>query len=170
MKEKKEHAGIENVQRQVKAAGNGVMGSATAEEIRRKKVKVAESRQRSREIKIQQKAAEYQRRERQYSTMQLTVLLVSFLAFLGGAVGMVMSQSILKTTRTEINSLQSKYEKLAADNDALESSIRSELDIEAIFQIATEKMGMTYPKKSQVIVYQRAESEHVEQDEDIPKE
>lgn len=170
MKEKKEHAGLNEMQRQQRVAGNGTAGSADSVEIRRKKEKVAEQRQRNREIKIQKKTEEYRKLERSYSIRQMTALVVGFLGFFGFAVVMVMSESVLKTTVTEVSSLQSKYEKLVADNNALEASIIYGIDVEEIFRIATEEMGMAYPKKNQVIVYQKSESEHVEQNEDIPKE
>ncbi len=170
MKEEQKHAGLNGVKRQARAAGSGVLNAASSREIKRRTKRVAVQRQRSREIKIRIKTEEYRRLSQPYSTVQRMVLAAALLSFFVFSVLMVMSESVLKTTMTEVNALRSSYEKLSADNDAMESNIESGVDAEEIFRAATKELGMTYPKKSQVIVYQKSESEHVKQNEDIPKE
>ena len=60
-------------------------------------------------------------------------------------------------------------EKKKADNDALETRINTSIDLDNIYKIATEELGMVYANKDQVRMYNKTESEYVRQYEDIPE-
>lgn len=168
MKEKKTHAGTKNMQNQARAVSNG--SPATSEEIEKRRRKAAAKKKRSREQKINRTTTEYRRKDVPYSYRQIASLTVCCVLFLALAVVLVGSESVLKKNITQMNSLQVTYESLLASNNELEAKITSEIDVNEIYEIATQKMGMTYPKKSQVIKYKKTESEHVKQNEDIPKD
>ena len=51
----------------------------------------------------------------------------------------------------------------------METSINTSLNLDEVYRIATEELGMVYPSKDQVILYNKTESEYVRQYEDIPK-
>ena len=53
-------------------------------------------------------------------------------------------------------------------NSALENRISTLVDLDYIYQVATEELGMTYASDDQVIYYDKSESEYVRQYEDIP--
>lgn len=72
--------------------------------------------------------------------------------------------SVIKTTQKN----ESKLEALKNNNDALEGELEK-VDLDHIYEVATKKLGMIYAKKSQVITYEKTESEYVRQFEDIPK-
>ena len=55
------------------------------------------------------------------------------------------------------------------DNDALETRINTSIDLDNIYKIATEELGMVYANKDQVRMYNKTESEYVRQYEDIPE-
>ncbi len=55
------------------------------------------------------------------------------------------------------------------ENDALETSINTSIDLNEIYEIATKELGMVYAKKDQVLLYDKTESEYVRQYEDIPE-
>ena len=62
-----------------------------------------------------------------------------------------------------------ELEFLKSENDALETRINTSLDLDYVYRVATEELGMVYPNKNQVILYNKTESEYVRQYEDIPK-
>lgn len=68
-----------------------------------------------------------------------------------------------------IETIEKELEFLKSENDALETSINTSLDLDYVYRIATEELGMVYPNKNQVILYNKTESEYVRQYEDIPK-
>ena len=62
-----------------------------------------------------------------------------------------------------------KIENLKAQNDALETRIKTSVDLDYVYKVATEELGMVYANKDQVRLYNKTESEYVRQNENIPK-
>ena len=77
--------------------------------------------------------------------------------------------SINDSART-ISSLEQQLEDLTEANSGLRKSIDNYTDLNYIYQIATEEMGMVPADEDQIIHYDRTESEYVRQNEDIPTE
>lgn len=72
---------------------------------------------------------------------------------------------------TTIRNIEVKERELAAlknQNDALEINIKSSVDLDHIYEVATKELGMVYAKKDQIIKYNTSEKEYVRQYEDIP--
>ncbi len=69
-----------------------------------------------------------------------------------------------------ISNLESDLEDLKEANSGLQKSIDSSTDLNYIYRIATEEMRMVPADESQIIRYDRTESEYVRQNEDIPTE
>ena len=42
-------------------------------------------------------------------------------------------------------------------------------DLDHVYKVATEELGMVYANKDQILLYDKTESEYVRQYEDIPK-
>lgn len=68
-----------------------------------------------------------------------------------------------------IEALERRLEQLKAENDALETRIHTDIDLNHIYQVATEELGMVYANRDQVLLYDKTESEYVRQYEDIPE-
>lgn len=77
-------------------------------------------------------------------------------------------QSNITSSRRNISQMESQLQTLRTDNNALDNRIQMLLDLDYIYQVATEELGMTYPSDDQVIYYEKSESEYVRQYEDIP--
>ncbi len=169
MKKEKEHAGLKEGKRQAKATGSGNLGTAESRTIEKRKRQVVRQWDNHREKQIQKWMTIYRTFSWPYSRKETVALFAGFLAFLFFSVLMLMFESDVSTTMSAVNAKKTKYVKLVTENTILETNIMTGIDGEAIFKTATEDMGMTRPKKNQVIVYQKLESEHVEQNEDIPK-
>lgn len=78
--------------------------------------------------------------------------------------------------QTEINSRihsieqkEQQLEQLKSENDALQNSIDTSVDLNEIYRVATQELGMVYAGTDQVITFDKTESEYVRQYEDIPK-
>lgn len=69
-----------------------------------------------------------------------------------------------------IETMETELRELKDINEELRSRIEAASDINHIYKIATEELGMVYPQDSQIIHYDRTESEYVQQYEKIPGE
>ena len=78
-------------------------------------------------------------------------------------------QSNVAARLNNIEALEKSIETLNADNDALETRINTSVDLDYVYKVATEELGMVYANKKQVRLYNRTESEYVRQYEDIPE-
>lgn len=67
-----------------------------------------------------------------------------------------------------IEVLEQELELLKSENDALQTRINTGIDLDHIYKVATEELGMVYAGRDQVILYDKTESEYVRQYEDIP--
>ena len=68
-----------------------------------------------------------------------------------------------------IEKLEREVEALRAENDALETSINTYVDLDYIYDVATKELGMVYANKDQILLYDKTESEYVRQSEDVPE-
>lgn len=78
-------------------------------------------------------------------------------------------QSTIAARLDHIEYLEERIETLKADNDALETRINTSVDLDYVYKVATEELGMVYANKNQVRLYNKTESEYVRQYEDIPE-
>ena len=92
--------------------------------------------------------------------------LTAIVAFLT-AVLLLWSQ--LNASNKKVASLKETYQELQTDNDNREALLYASVDAKQIYQIATQRLGMSYPEKHQVITYHKTESGYVAQYEDIPQ-
>jgi len=98
--------------------------------------------------------------------MMLTIAAVCVLFI---CVNYLHVQSSISTRIHHIEALEQQLEKLKAENDALETRINTDIDLDHIYQVATQELGMVYANRHQVLLYDKTESEYVRQYEDIPK-
>lgn len=78
-------------------------------------------------------------------------------------------QSSITARIHEIETLEARLENLKTENDALETNINTSVDLDHVYKVATEELGMVYANKNQILQYDKTESEYVRQNEDIPK-
>lgn len=167
MKEKEKHANMKKMQNQARAVSNGE--PATSEEIKRRRKRTQAQKRKRREQKIERTTTEYRRKAVPFGYRQIAVFILCFAVFLSFCVLIVYSEAVLKENVSQMNSLQASYEELQLSNDELEAKIHYDIDVNEIYRIATEELGMIYPKKSQIMAYQKTEGEYVRQNEDIPR-
>ena len=78
-------------------------------------------------------------------------------------------QSSITASIHGIEEKETELEHLKAENDALEMSINTSVDLDHVYKVATEELGMVYANKDQILHYDKTESEYVRQNENIPK-
>lgn len=84
-------------------------------------------------------------------------------------VGYLHVQSAMTAKIHNIEGLEQELEQLRSENDALQTRINTDMDLDHIYKVATEELGMVYANRNQVLLYDKTESEYVRQYEDIPK-
>lgn len=97
------------------------------------------------------------------------MLTVAAICTLYLCVNYLQLQSNVAARLNNIEALEKSIETLKADNDALETRIHTSVDLDYVYKVATEELGMVYANKNQVRLYNRTESEYVRQYEDIPE-
>lgn len=99
----------------------------------------------------------------------LVALVIAACCALYLCVSYLQIQSSITARIDTIEALEQKLEKTKSENDALETRINTYVDLDYVYQVATEELGMVYANKNQVLLYNKTESEYVRQYEDIPK-
>ncbi len=79
-------------------------------------------------------------------------------------------QSTIASRIHNIEVLEQQLEQLKSENDALQTAINTDIDLDYVYKVATEELGMVYANRNQVLLYDKTESEYVRQYEDIPKQ
>ena len=104
----------------------------------------------------------------QISIPYLLMLAAATVAVVAICVSYLKVQSSITSHQTTIGKLESQLSTLKTNNSATESRINAYVDLDYIYKVATEELGMTYASDNQVIYYDKSESEYVRQYEDIP--
>ncbi len=118
--------------------------------------------------------ADYTVRRNQEKALQidlpyLMLLVVAACCTLYICVNYLHQQSEINTRLDNIKTLEQDIETLKSENDALETRINTSIDLDYVYRVATEELGMVYAGKDQVLLYNKTESEYVRQNEDIPQ-
>ena len=137
-----------------------------------------EERERSREklerIKRRKRrrsaARRNRQRELQMSRGYVVFLTVCVLITAFSSVRLVKMQAQMTSRMRSVASLESQVIDLKADNDARYKSLTTSVDLNHIKEVATKKLGMSYPKEKQVVYYSVENTNFMDQYSDIPKQ
>lgn len=77
-------------------------------------------------------------------------------------------QSSITAGMRNIRLQEEALEALKSENDSLQTEIYTNIDLDHIYDVATNELGMVYADRNQVIRYKKTESEYVRQYADIP--
>lgn len=84
-------------------------------------------------------------------------------------VGYVQLQASIQVNATQVTQLEQELSKLTESNNLKSLELDTNIDYNAIYEIATNELGMVYPDKSQIVEYNSISSEYVKQYSDIPR-
>lgn len=99
----------------------------------------------------------------------LVILSIAMIAIFVLCVNYISIQSRLDSTIRHTQAKEQELKNLRDENTAMENYIATYVDLNHIYDVATNKLGMIYAKKNQVITYEKTESEYVRQFENIPQ-
>lgn len=92
---------------------------------------------------------------------------VAFTAFL--CVHYLQVQADITTMSKKVATMESTIMTMKEDNDTALENVTSSIDLNNIYKVATEELGMVHAGKDQVITYDSTKSDSVKQYGDIPK-
>lgn len=78
-------------------------------------------------------------------------------------------QSQLTAQNKRISALKSELTALTDANQATQERLNNAIDLEKVFELATDELGMSYPSQSQIIYYSGSGDDYVKQYKDIPQ-
>ncbi len=81
---------------------------------------------------------------------------------------MIRMESKIDSKKSEISSLQTEIRDMKADNEAFENSLSDSYTLEEIYNIAVNELGMVYSQKGQIVYYNTANEDYVNQYQDVP--
>ncbi len=80
----------------------------------------------------------------------------------------IQVRSVMTNRVENIRKLEQELEALKVENDTEQTRINTSVDLDYVYKVATEELGMVYAGKDQIRMYHQTESEYVRQYEDIP--
>lgn len=127
----------------------------------------------AREIESPKKELSIQTRKNRDRALSMNAGYVLFLAVaVSVTLGTCMHYLQLKADMTKrmstISTLEANIADLKADNDETYKRINASINLDDIKKVAMEQLGMVYPGKDQVVLYDNKESDYVRQFYDIP--
>ena len=99
----------------------------------------------------------------------LALLIVAACCMLYICINFLHIQSEINGRMDDIKRMERQLETLKSENDALETSINTSVNLDYVYQVAVGELGMVYADKNQVLLYNKTESEYVRQNEDLPQ-
>lgn len=102
---------------------------------------------------------------------------LKYTLFLGFAVAVTLLvcvyylalQNQLTTQTKTISSLKSELNALVDENLATEERINNAIDLEKVYEMAKNELGMDYPTKGQIVYYSGTSDDYVKQYKEIPQ-
>ena len=83
--------------------------------------------------------------------------------------GYLSLKSTLDSKRENVAALETRLDRLKTENDAFEQSIDISVDLNYVYKVAVQKLGMVHAGAENVIRYDKTESQYVRQYEQIPE-
>lgn len=123
-----------------------------------------------RRVRENPRKLEQQRRSLSMNGAYVVFLAASVVVCLSLCIYYLNIQAQIKQTQSEIKSLSSEISALTTENEALDYEVNAYVDLDYIYDIAMNELGMVLPDGSQVSLYERSNSEYVTQIWDIPEE
>jgi len=102
------------------------------------------------------------------SLASLLVLSIAIIATLYVCVEYLMLQSEVNQMDKTVLSLEYNLATMSTENDAAYEQIDTAVDLDYVYHVAVEELGMVYPNNNTVIAYKSGTEDYVRQYEDIP--
>lgn len=128
------------------------------------------ARKRKQERLARKRAAQRNQSKASYiSAGYVVCLAVAGVATLLICINYLRLNASITSRMDSIAKLQLELEHQKAANDELRTAIDTACDLNHVYQVATQDLGMVYANQNQILLYDKTESEYVRQNEDIPE-
>ena len=74
----------------------------------------------------------------------------------------------INASMKHIANMEQQLAEARAENTVRENRLNAQMDLEEVFRIAVEDLGMVYPDENEVVEYTEQMREYVRQHEDVP--
>ena len=143
--------------------GNTVRKEQQAPEIRRREDSVEQRKQARRVLRNQNRVLAM--------SLPQAVLLLALCLIVGYmAFQYILVRSSISATNKVIQNEQAQLTELRQANEALRIRTEASLDLDELYRVATEELGMVHAGEDQSVYYSKTESEYVRQYDNIPTE
>lgn len=142
--------------------GNTVRKLNTAPDIRREEE----------QYEVRSPRRQVQRQTKQLSGISFTSLLILTIAIMATVyvcVDYLKLQADVNRMDNEIVTLQQTLDTKTKNNDAVYEMVNKSYDLDYVYHVAVEELGMVYPNKNKVITFKSSDDDYVRQYEDIPQ-
>ena len=78
-------------------------------------------------------------------------------------------EAMLDVQKKNIVGLENELDNLRTDNSAYKMSIENMYSLDQIYDVATNELGMVYARKGQIVYYESANEDYVNQYQDVPE-
>ena len=130
---------------------------------------VPQRQQKSRKQQRPRQAQQVRVKSRLCNPFSVFLFGVAIMATIYIFVQYVQLQTEVMVRLETINKYEVEFNNIVAQNNELEASISNYMDLQHIYQVATEELGMTYPQQGQVLEYENSSAEYVRQYGEIPE-
>lgn len=129
----------------------------------------AARRQAKEELRQRQEARKQAKKLHKVNMIYTFALIGAMSVLIYLLVGYIQLQASIQVNATQVTQLEQQLSKLTESNNLRTLELDTNIDYNAIYEIATNELGMVYPDKSQVIEYDSVTSEYVKQYSNIPR-
>ena len=135
------------------------------QEVQRPKRQEKQSPKQEREPRVYAKP----RVEHNIGFFSMCILVAAILATLYTCFMYLKVQSETVVITKEIRQLEDELENLQDRNDAVCNEVLDTVNLDEVYRIAVQELGMVYPNKNRTVYYQSDDTGYVRQFGDIPK-
>lgn len=110
-----------------------------------------------------------QRRQTRSVTLPLTLIMIAgVIATVFICYNYLCLKNSVDNRMNNIKVLETKLESMKTENDAFEQSIDTSVDLNYVYNVAVNELGMVHASQGKIIEYSKNESEYVRQYDNIP--
>lgn len=136
---------------------------------RRRLEETSEKRMAERNRRLSAQARKNREKAKSMSPGFVLFLAVVSVAVLFVCIHYLQLKSEITGSMKNVAGLEAELTQLREDNDAYESQVTSNVDLNRIKKIAIGRLEMKYPSEDQIVTYKTARSCYVRQYQDIPE-
>ena len=136
---------------------------------KRRQEEVRPRKRKNQKRKTYEKAAIIAARSVSFDLGYTVLITIALVATFISLAWMVSMQGKIEGQQEHVASLQSQLMEKQADNAAYEDELNNMYSLDDIYKIAVSELGMVYSQKGQIIYYESANEDYVNQFEDVPE-